>query len=224
MEFRISDTFTASLARLSGQDQKAVKTAAFDLQIDPSNPGLRFHRLDKAKDTNFWSISVNMDVRLIVHKTESSILLCYVDHHDKAYEWARNRKIEKHPHTGAAQLVEIRETIQQVFVQQYTNEPRTKASPFAGKSDDELLCYGVPSEWLDDVKSADEDTILDLSAHLPGEAAEALLDIATGKAPRARYCASETANAFDHPDAKRRFRIIENIKELERALELPFFR
>jgi mRNA-degrading endonuclease RelE of RelBE toxin-antitoxin system len=221
MEFRISDTFTASLARLSGQDQKAVKTTAFDLQMDPSSPGLRFHRLDKAKDTNFWSISVTMDVRLIVHKTESSILLCYVDHHDKAYEWARNRKIEKHPHTGAAQLVEIRETVRQVIVPQYTIQSPTKLPLFAGKSDDELLCYGVPSEWLNDVKSADEDSILDLAAHLPAEAAEALLDIATGRKPKALYCASAQANAFDHPDAKRRFRIIENIEELERALEFP---
>ncbi len=221
MEFLISDTFTASLARLSGPDQKVVKTTAFDLQMNPASPGLRFHRLDKAKDANFWSVSVTMDVRLIVHKTESSMLLCYVDHHDKAYEWARSRKIEKHPHTGAAQLVEIRETVRQVIVPQYTFQPRTKPLPFVEKSDDELLCYGVPPEWLGDVKSADEDSLLDLSVHLPEEAAEALLDIATGRLPRAGYCASPKANAFEHPDAKRRFRMIKNIEELQRALELP---
>jgi hypothetical protein len=215
MEFRISDTFIASLARLSGSDQKAAKTTAFDLQIDPSSHSLRFHRLDKAKDTNFWSVSVNMDVRLIVHKTESSILLCYVDHHDKAYEWAQNRKIEKHPHTGAAQLVEIRETVKQVIVQQYI--PRAKPPLFAEKSDDELLCYGVPVDWLRDVKSADEDSILDLAQHLPAEAAEALMNLAS-----VRYCADGKANPFDHPDAKRRFRIIEDGEELERVLEIPW--
>ena len=218
MEFRISDTFTASLARLSGQDQKAAKTTAFDLQLNSSSPSLRFHRLDKAKDMNFWSISVNMDIRLIVHKTESSILLCYVDHHDKAYEWAQNRKIERHPHTGAAQLVEIRETVRQVTVSQYTIQPQKKPPLFSDKSDDELLCYGIPSDWLSDVKSADEDSILDLAVHLPAEAAEALMDLAVGKTPRVQYCADGKANPFDHPDAKRRFRIIEDIEELERAL------
>jgi hypothetical protein len=30
MEFRIADTFTDSLARLTGETQKAVKTTAFD--------------------------------------------------------------------------------------------------------------------------------------------------------------------------------------------------
>ena len=38
MDFCIADTFTASLARLTAQDQKAAKTTAFDLQMDPSAP------------------------------------------------------------------------------------------------------------------------------------------------------------------------------------------
>jgi predicted nuclease of predicted toxin-antitoxin system len=38
MDFRIADTFTASLARLTGAEQKAVKTTAFDLQLNASAP------------------------------------------------------------------------------------------------------------------------------------------------------------------------------------------
>ena len=33
---------------------------------------------------------------------DSSLLLCYVDHHDQAYDWAERRKLETHPKTGAA--------------------------------------------------------------------------------------------------------------------------
>lgn len=116
MEFRITDTFTDSLTRLTGDEQKAVKTTAFDLQLDPANPGMKFLKLDKAKDKNFWSVRVNKDIRLIVHRTPGSLLLCYVDHHDKAYNWAERRKLETHPKTGAAQLVEIRETVQEILV------------------------------------------------------------------------------------------------------------
>jgi hypothetical protein len=57
--FLIGDTFTDSLARLTGDEQKAAKTTAFDLQMDPSAPGLSFHRLDKAKGKRFWSVRVN---------------------------------------------------------------------------------------------------------------------------------------------------------------------
>ena len=38
MDFRIADTFTDSLARLTGEEQKAVKTTAFDLQTEPGQP------------------------------------------------------------------------------------------------------------------------------------------------------------------------------------------
>jgi hypothetical protein len=40
MDFRMADTFTESLGRLTAQKQKAVKTTAFDLRTDPSGPGL----------------------------------------------------------------------------------------------------------------------------------------------------------------------------------------
>src|ERR1044072_6397434 len=119
MEFLIADTFNDSLARLTGDEQKAVKTTAFDLQMNPANPGMSFHKLDKAKDKNFWSARVNNDIRLIVHKTSTSLLLCFVGHHDKAYDWAERRKLETHPKTGAAQLVEIRETVKEIVVPVY---------------------------------------------------------------------------------------------------------
>src|SRR3982750_2900698 len=100
MEFRIADTFTDSLARLTNEEQKAVKTTAFDLQMNPANPGMQFHKLDRAKDKNFWSVRVGSDIRLIAHKTAGSLLLCYAGHHDDAYNWAERRKIERHPKTG----------------------------------------------------------------------------------------------------------------------------
>jgi hypothetical protein len=64
MDFRIAHTFTASLARLDGVEQKAVKTTAFDLRLKPSNPGLRFHRLDRARDPSFWSVRASDDILL----------------------------------------------------------------------------------------------------------------------------------------------------------------
>ncbi|OQB89591.1 MAG: putative ATP-dependent DNA helicase YjcD [Verrucomicrobia bacterium ADurb.Bin118] len=225
MEFRIADTFTESLARLTGDEQKAVKTTAFDLQMNPASPGLRFHRLDQAKDKNFWSVRASGDLRLIVHRTQSSLLLCYVDHHDQAYDWAERRKLETHPKTGAAQLVEIRETVKEIFVPVYV-PAETPAPPkprlFADRSDEELLSYGVPVAWLNDVRQATEDTLLQLADRLPAEAAEALLELATGGKPRPAAAPPPSASPFDHPDAQRRFRIMTNLEELQQALEFPW--
>src|SRR5690349_7466504 len=168
MEFRIADTFTDSLTRLSGEEQKAVKTTAFDLQLNPAQPGMQLHKLDKAKDANFWSVRVSRDIRVIVHKTESSLLLCYVGYHDDAYRWAERRKLETHPKTGAAQLVEVRETVQEIFVPKYVEvAEQVSAKPllFTHVSDEALLSYGVPAEWLADVREASEDSLLSLADH-----------------------------------------------------------
>ncbi len=222
MEFRIADTFTDSLAKLSNEEQKAVKTTAFDLQLNPANPGMKFHKLDKARDVRFWSIRVNSDVRLIVHRTQTSLLLCYVDHHDNAYRWAERRKLETHPNTGAAQLVEIRETVREIAVPKYVEVAQSKPLLFAKISDDELLSYGVPTQWLKDVRQANEDTVLDLASHLPGEAAEALLNLATGVMPPVPQPLETGSNPFNHPDALRRFRVMKDVEELEHALEYPW--
>ena len=40
MDFRIAATFTDSLARLTGNERKAAKTTAFDLQLNPAQPGI----------------------------------------------------------------------------------------------------------------------------------------------------------------------------------------
>ena len=149
MQFRIADTFTESLGKLTGEEQRAAKTTAFDLQLNPAQPGLQFHRVNRARDKNFWSVRVSQSVRMIAHKTAANLLLCYVGDHDDAYRWAERRRLEQHPHTGAAQLVEIREVVREIEIPRYVAAERTV---LAGVPDSQLLNYGVPAEWLDDVK------------------------------------------------------------------------
>lgn len=231
MTFLIAETFTDSLGRLTAEEQKAAKTTAFDLQMNPASPGLSFHRLDKARDRRFWSVRVSADLRLIVHRDEASLLLCYVDHHDRAYDWAERRKIEVHPRTGAAQIVEVRETVKEIVVPVYIQDERQgapKRTPaaepiFASVSDDELLGYGVPAEWLSDVRAVtSEDVLLALVDHLPAEAAEALLELAMGGKPSPALHVAPEASPFVHPDAQRRFRIMAKVEELQEALEYPW--
>jgi len=193
VNFLIADTFTASFNRLSGVEQKAVKASVFDLQMDPTGNGLQLHRIDKSKDPNFWSARVNRDVRLIVHKTADSVLVAYVDRHDAAYTWAERRRIEAHPRTGAIQIVEVRERVENValpatfdfvFPAPVTSEVAKAILPelFSALDDETLLSIGVPNDWLADVRVANEERFFALAAHLPAEASEALLEYAaTGR-------------------------------------------
>lgn len=232
MNFLLADTFTAALARLPAQEAKAVKTTVVDLQIDASlgrgGNGLQMHRIDRSKDPNFWSVRVNRDVRLIVHKAGDSMLVAYVDHHDDAYAWAERRRIEAHPRTGAIQIVEVRERVEDVAPPEGFDfvmpEVAVAAPPppqlFASLGDDALLSIGVPADWLADVRAATEEGFFTLAEHLPGEASEALLEYAaTGTLP---VPAPATADPFEHPDALRRIRPVADQDELEQALAFPW--
>lgn len=64
-------------------------------------------------------------------------------------------------------------------------------------------CSHMAFRWtgLGDVRSATEGTLFDLAPHLPQEAAEALLNLATGTVPPLPSQAPHMADAFAHPDA-----------------------
>lgn len=221
MNFRLATTFRTSLDRLTGQEQKAVKTTVFDLQLDPSHPGLKFHRIDGAKDPNFWSIRASRDIRIIVHKTNADFLVCYVDHHDKAYHWAERRRVEDHPKTGATQVVEIREKVEEISVYKEVEMEAPVVLPLANHDVEELLSYGVPEDWCETAIQADEGELLLIAERLPDEAGEALLDLAVGKIPEIAS-APESVAGYEHPDAKRRFQLVTDEEELALALQYPW--
>ena len=234
MQFCIADSFTKALGKLNAQEQSGAKITVFDLQQDPSAPGLKFHRIDNSKDRNFWSIRANRDIRVIVHKTAASFLICYAGHHDDAYKWAERRRIETHPKTGAAQIVEVRERVEEIAVPVYaTPEPQVEAAAeapqkrflpplFLDLSEEDLLGVGVPPDWVADVRQSSEDGFFEIADHIPAEAAEALLDYAATGMLRQPEEVVSGINPFDHPDAQRRFRVLEDVEELERALEYPW--
>ena len=227
MEFLIADTFTDSLARLTGDEQKAVKTTAFDLQLDPSSPGMSFHKLDRAKDKNFWSVRVNarhpadrpqdagQSAALLRGSPRQGLRLgraaeaanASQDRCGPARGDPRDGPGNRRPHVRRGRNAEAGSREEAALRQM---------------ADDVLLGYGVPAEWLNDVRSATEETLLALTDHLPGEAAEALLELATGGKPRVPQPAVAATNPFDHPDAQRRFRVMANVEELQRALDFPW--
>ncbi len=70
-----------------------------------------------------------------MHKSETSLLRSYVDHHDKVYEWAERRRLETNPKTGAAQIVKIRGTVQEIIIPTCLKSPKpagTKLPLFYG--------------------------------------------------------------------------------------------
>ena len=150
------------------------------------------------------------------------MLLCYVGHHDDAYRWAARRKIERHPKTGATQIVEFRETVPEIAVPRHVQagpQPTVSIPVFEDAPTETLMRCGVPVDWVDDVRQADEDTLLDILVHLPPDASDALLELATGGTPAAR---SAGAGPLEQAAAEGRFGRMTTVSDLNRALEAPW--
>ena len=227
MSVLYASTFTKALTRLSVAEQKQVKITAVDLMLDPTGNGLQLHRVEASP--GFWTARVSQDVRLVLHKDGERTLLAYVDHHDAAYRRAERRRLVPHERTGAMQFVEVVEVADERLVEiiradPFEGELLPVHRPFAALADDQLLDIGVPRAWLSAVREADGASVDGLFASLPDEAAEALLDVATGGKLEDHIAAKANpgADPFAHPDAQRRFRILDNVEELRAALELPF--
>jgi hypothetical protein len=226
MTFLYASTFTKALGRLTTPEQKQVKITAFDLMQNESGNGLQLHRVESAP--GFWTARVSQDIRIVLHKDGEHTLMAWVGHHDDAYRWAERRRMVPHERTGAMQMVEIVERVEErsMLVESVANDvaPAAIEKPFATLSDDDLLDVGVPRDWLETVRQTDIARVDHLFGSLPDEAAEALLDFATGGRLSDHVAAKAIAGAdpFTHPDAQRRFRVVEGLEELKAALDAPF--
>ena len=221
VKFLIARTFFSALARLSGQEQKSVWETIGELQANPNAPGLQFHRLVRPRDPDFWSVRVNDDLRIIVHKT-SAILLVYVGHHEDAYTWTERRRINRNSYTGSIQIEETRESVEDIALRQPKNHGKIEQQTlFRDLSRHDFLSAGVPEDWIDDLRCAvTEDDFLRLADHLSPETAEILLQYITTGAwhiPELRA----PADPFANPDTLRNFWNVEKSAELQRALAYP---
>lgn len=221
MQFFIASTFTDSLTRLTNQEQALIKKAAFDFQLDPSNPGFQFHRLHRAREKNFWSFRVTRDLRTIVYLHQENFTLVYCGHHDKAYQWAQKRRFEIHPTTGAIQIIELDERVEEI-VRKVVTEVTQEAPLFARYEVDYLLALGVPVQWVDWLRTATEEQFLELAEHLPEEATERLMCLAAGEPVATPQPLSGPPNPFAHPDSQRRFQPISDLSTLQKIMDAPW--
>ena len=100
MEFRIGRQLHGQPCKANFDEQRTAKLAAFEFQADPAQPGHQVHKVERSKDPNFWSARVSRDIRIIIHKTEQVLVLCYVAHHDDAYRWGGTPKARDAPEDG----------------------------------------------------------------------------------------------------------------------------
>ena len=61
--------YQKSLKKLSNQDSKNVIIKMNSIENNQKGKAIKWERIRKSRDKNFWSLRINRDIRVIVHKT-----------------------------------------------------------------------------------------------------------------------------------------------------------
>ena len=232
----ISSDFMSAFAAIPKNMQGKVLEFVTQFKNDPTASSINYEKIAQFKDPTLRSVRIDKAYRGIVKKPETGnvYMLLWVDHHDKAYEWAKNKKCNINPETGSVQVYDVTD-IQPITEKDTTPPVDSQTSLFASVHDRHLLKLGVPQDLLSMVRNIYSEEQLDkVAPQLPTEVNEALTALAAGytldevyrefdkSADEVKSIDAENYEAaFENPDTKRRFFVVDDDLALQEILESP---
>jgi superfamily I DNA/RNA helicase len=232
----ISSDFMSAFAAIPKNMQGKVLEFVTRFRNDPTASSINYEKIAQSKDPTLRSVRIDKAYRGIVKKPDTGnvYMLLWVDHHDKAYAWAKNKKCNINPETGSVQVYDVTD-IQPPTEKEPTLQENYRTSLFDSIHDRHLLKLGVPEDLLSLVRDIYSDEELDeVAPQLPTEANEALTALAAGytldevfrefdkSADKDQQIDAENYEAaLENPDTKRRFFVVEDDLALQEILESP---
>lgn len=220
----IADSFLTSYAKLPEQAQKHTSDFLIKFRSNPTSPRIHYEKVASNLDKNVWSVRIDDTYRGIVLRQDKTgvYMLAWVDHHDKAYQWAKNKRCKVNPFTGAIQLYSVQEITEQVKV----------PGIFKDVSDADLLKLGVPEEQLPYVRSfTSKDDFKKSKDNLTADVYEGLSWLAEGfpvnevldlmAAEQDEQKPEDLREALDTANNQRFFRVLEGEDDLKAMLARP---
>jgi mRNA-degrading endonuclease RelE of RelBE toxin-antitoxin system len=175
------DKFLESLIKLPQGTQKKVLDFQKKFKKDSKSSGIHLEPISTFKDPSLRSARIDQTYRAILKSFNNGNIyyLMWVDHHDKAYQWASNKVFDWNENTQTVQVFTDPDTTPPPnFRSTNTSEVEGKFSDY---SDKELIKLGVPQVLMPAIRNVknDED-FLELEGYLPEGIYENLFDLLTG--------------------------------------------
>ena len=233
-EVHIMLDFMQAQSRLPRAVQSKTSKLILQLKADPSANGVNWESIEGAQDRHMKSARVDLSYRAIVYDRGNALILLWVDKHDDAYRWARNRVVEINPATASVQVSDLGlvEVAQERAAE--ASEPDRKSPKlFDPVVDADLLKLGVPEALLPAVRTFKDDTALESAKDgIPADAYDALVCLAAGytvaeteeqleRGKPAPVRVDDFAAALKTDESRRTFWLVENDDELRRMLDEP---
>ena len=226
----ISEDFLTAYSRIPQSQQKKVREFVTRFQENPKSSAINYESLIDIKDSRVRTVRIGLEYRAIVLHPEKgdAYVLVWVDHHDEAMDWAKNKVFDVNPQTGALQILDTK------FIDALPSKTSQDTDVLFGTfSDADLLRTGLPQGLLPAIRALKTTEGLDeIQQYLPAEAYEALFWIANlgysveqalneTTHPQKSIDPNDLSQALSHPDSKRRFVSVKNVDELVEILNAP---
>ena len=224
----ISADFLNAFAVLPRQIQGKVTEFMNKFRNDPTSSGIHYEKLNACQDKKICSVRIDDTYRgIVVRQPEAGVyLLLWVDHHDEAYAWAKNKKCEVNPKTGAIQIYDMIVTAKVISAEQ-------DLMLFSEVSDKDLIELGLPEEMLSFVRGIrNSEEFYGKKSSFPADAFETLSWLVEGfplvevkalvkEEQDARKVSDNLADALDSPETLKSFVVVEGEDELRRIMAEP---
>ncbi len=231
----MADSFLESFDRLPMGQRKKVREFLGKFRSDPTAAGINYESIRDMRDDRVRTVRIDLAYRAVVlhPRSGADYVLVWVDHHDEAMAWAKNKLFPMHPATGAIQVLDLElvEEANSRAADELAAKPLDAYALFETFADADLIRAGVPEMLLPSVRALHSaDGLERLRPYLPPEAHETLFYIANlGCAvdEALRHAGVETeapvdvSLALEHPDSRRRFHLVESAEELDQILDEP---
>lgn len=229
----MTSDFLAAMGKLPKQQQKKVLNFTKKWQEDPKAAAINYEKIHNMRDERVRTVRIDQKYRAVVlHPDDGDIyVLVWVDNHDEAMDWAKNKEFGVNPATGAFQIINVDEVQKLVDDVAPDSTDNTEATSVFDCDDDTLMSFGIPEVLTPAIRSIkQEQDIQQLSGVLPEEVVEALVWLAEGVAvEEIREAIGSTGvetaptleESFDNANTRRRLVRIKSVDELERMLDAP---
>lgn len=192
----LSADFLEAFSKIPRKQQKKVRAFLDKFRADPTSAAINFEHIAGTRDEKVRTVRVDQAWRAVVIQPPRGdvYVLVWVDHHDEAMAWAKRKRFDVNPHTGAFQVWQPEEAEdagegqkaaapapQPVKLTEVGTDAIPEGRLFTGRTDDELLLLGVPEPLLAAVRALrTSDDLLQLAEYLPDEAQNGLFGLHDG--------------------------------------------
>lgn len=236
-KFRVAifDDFFEAFGRLPQAQQKKVREFLRKFRSNPTDPAINYEKIQSFVDPNLRTVRIGLDYRAIILKPDAGNVfgLLWVDHHDEAMAWAKNKRVTINPEIGAIQIYDVVEA-QEVVEAEKPPEGRKSKPLFKSFKDTELIGIGVPEGLLPLVRSFTAMGELEAAQkQLPPIAWEGLAYLANDETleevrkalgldkPAEVVAIDDFDAALDNDSSKQQFFVVDNDAALEAMLDAP---